>query len=272
MKLAGKVAIVTGAGKGIGQGIARCLAEEGADVVVNSFHEETAAKVADEVKAMGRRSLAVAADVTAKEGTERVVKEALDGLGKIDILVNNYGGHSKSSRHGTFADQVEAEWDDDYRFNLKSTVLMCMAAVPHFVEQQSGKIVNISSVAGRMPTASQMAYGSAKAGINYFTMTLAWDLAKYNINVNGIAPGGIYSGMSEPGIRRTIENNPELKGMDPYDYWLKNTVPMVRGRSPMKRDLTREDVGRAAVFLVSEDSRNITAQTLSVDCGEFSAL
>jgi len=271
MKLEGKVAIVTGAGKGIGQGIAHCLAEEGADVIINSFHEESAAKVAEEVRAQGRQSLAVAADVTMKEGADRVVQEALDGLGKIDILVNNYGGHSKST-HQTFLDQVEAEWDDDYRLNLKSVVLMSMAVVPHFVEKQGGKIVNVSSVAGRMPTASQMAYGSAKAGINYFTMTLAWDLARYNINVNGVAPGGIFSGMSEPGITRTIETNPEFKGMTAYEYWLEKIVPMVRGRSPLKRDLTREDVGRAVVFLASEDARNITAQTLSVDCGEFSAL
>ena len=275
MKLEGKVAIVTGAGKGIGRGIAHCLAEEGADIVINALHQETAGKVADEVKALGRKSLAVAADVTKKEGTTRVTKETIDTFGRIDILVNNFGAHTEAfytKKYTGFADQQEVEWDDDYQFNLKSMVLMCMAVVPHLVKQESGKIVNVSSVAGRLPVPSQMPYGAFKAGVNYFTMTLGWDLAKHNINVNGVAPGGVFSGMSERGIAKAIETNPDAMGMTPEEYWLKFVVPRVRGRAALKRDLTPEDIGRAVVFLASEDARNITSQTLSVDCGEFSAL
>lgn len=120
MKLEGKVALVTGAGGGIGRGIVHCLAEAGADVVINSFHEETAAKVADEVKELGRKSLGIAADVTKKEGVDGVVQKSLDTFGKIDILVNNFGAHTEAFYKGSsprFVDQEIIEWDEDYEFN-----------------------------------------------------------------------------------------------------------------------------------------------------------
>lgn len=275
MRLEGKVAIVTGAGKGIGLGIVHCLAKEGADVVVNTLHQETAQKVADEVQGMGRKSLAVAADVTKKEGAERVVKATTDALGRIDILVNNFGAHTEAfytRPNSKFTDQEIKEWDDDYEFNLKSHVLMCMAAVPVLVEQQSGKIINIASVAGKMPIPAQMPYGALKAGLIYFTRTLAVELGQYNINVNCICPGGIYSGMTERFLQRAIDSNPEAKGMTPRQFYEKFVQPNIakNARSPLKRELLAEDVGWAVVFFASEESRNITGQSLTVDCGMVS--
>jgi len=275
MRLEGKVAIVTGAGKGIGLGIVHCLAKEGADVVVNTLHQETAQKVADEVQGMGRKSLAVAADVTKKEGAERVVKATTDALGRIDILVNNFGAHTEAfytRPNSKFTDQEIKEWDDDYEFNLKSHVLMCMAAVPVLVEQQSGKIINIASVAGKMPIPAQMPYGALKAGLIYFTRTLAVELGQYNINVNCICPGGIYSGMMERFLQRAIDSNPEAKGMTPRQFYEKFVQPNIakNARSPLRRELLAEDVGWAVVFFASEESRNITGQSLTVDCGMVS--
>ena len=272
MKVEGKVAIVTGAGKGIGQGVVHCLANEGADIVVNALHEESAAKVADEVKALGRKSLAVAADVTKKEGADKLVKATMDAFGRIDILVNNFGAHTEAffnRRDPKFIDQEIVEWDDDYVFNLKSQVLMCLAAVPIFIEQESGKIVNISSVAARMAIPSQMPYGAAKAGSIYFTRTLAVELGNHNINVNCVCPGGIYSGMMERGLQRAIDNNPEAKGMTPREFYEKNIQPNIakNARTPIKRELVAEDVGHAVVFFASEEARNITGQSLTVDCG-----
>lgn len=272
MRLEGKIAIITGAGKGIGQGIAHCLAREGADVVVNALHQETAANVADEVKALGRKSLAVAADVTKRKEADRLVKETLDAFGRIDILVNNFGAHTDAfytRRNPAFTDQEEVEWDDDYQFNLKSQVLMCMAAVPHLIEQKSGKIINISSVAGRVTVPSQMPYGAFKAGSIYFTRTLAVELGAHNINVNCVCPGGIYSGMMERGLQGRIDSDPDLKGMTPREYYEKNIQPKIaeNARTPLKRELVAEDVGWAVVYFASEESRNVTGQSLTVDCG-----
>ncbi len=272
MRLEGKVAIVTGAGKGIGQGIAHCLAKEGADVVINSFHDETARAVADEVEALGRKSLAVAADVTTEEGCAKVVNETLAAFDQVDILVNNYGAHTEAFYNRgkpTFTDQEIVEWDDDYQFNLKSQVLMCMAMVPHFIKQESGKIINISSIAGIMTVPSQMPYGAFKAGSIYFTRTLAAEMAKHNINVNCVCPGGIYSGMMERGLQKAIDRNPDAKGMTPREYYEKFVQPNVakNAYTPIKRELVSEDVGHATVYFASEESRNVTGQSLNVDCG-----
>ena len=273
MRLEDKVAIVTGAGGGIGRAIALCLAKEGADVPINALHEETSGKVADEVKALGRKSLAVAADVTKKEGVARVVKETMDTFGKIDILVNNFGAHTESFYTGTspkFIDQDIVEWDDDYEFNLKSQVLMCLEVVPHFIEQEGGKIVNISSVAGRVTVPTQMPYGAFKAGSIYFTRTLAVELGRHNINVNCVCPGGIYTAMAERALKRVVERiaekDPNAKGMTPREFWENNVV--AKTRAPLKRELVPEDIGHAVVFFASEEARNITGQSINVDCGQ----
>jgi 3-oxoacyl-[acyl-carrier protein] reductase len=239
-------------------------------VVVNAFHEESAKKVADEVKALGRKSLAVAADVTKKEGAAKIVKETLDTFGRIDILVNNFGAHTEAfftREKYAFADSKIKEWDDDYEFNLKSQVLMSLEVVPHFIKQQGGKIINIASIAGRMPIPTQMPYGAAKAGSIYFTRTLGTELGRYNINVNCVCPGGVYSGMNEPFMKRAIEKNPEAQGMTPREYHEKYVLPNMVKMFPLRRELTPDDIGHAVVFFASEESRNITGQSLTVDCG-----
>ena len=195
MKLEGKTAIVTAAGRGIGRATALCLAEEGADIVVNSYREETTARVVAEVKALGRNSLGVAGDVTEYGMVERIVNETIKTFGKIDILVNNVGGGSKSLQKGEgFLGDVQAEWDAMYRQNLRTTVLMCWAVAPYFIQQKSGKIVNVSSGAGRhtSPTATA-SYGSMKAAVIMFSQYLADKLGPHNINVNCICPGLVYT-------------------------------------------------------------------------------
>jgi len=277
MKLEGKVAIVTAAGRGIGWGIALCLAEEGADVVVNALHKETAEKVADEVKALGRKSLAIEADATDGKKIAQLVQETINTFGKIDILVNNVGGHGEAYQARTslrFVDVEEAEWDQDFAINLKSHVLMCRAVVPHFQKQQSGKIVNISSGAGygfsragpgRLPEV--MVYGVAKAADIRFTRALAAELAEDNINVNCVCPGSVWSPRWEWEMTRAIQRQliPEAKGMTPREYFLRSGS----GFSPLKRRQTAEDIGHAVAFLVSEDARNITGQSLNVNGGSF---
>ena len=273
MKLEGKVAIVTGAGRGLGRGIALCLAEEGADIVVNSLHEETTNKTAADVRALGRKALAIAADIIDGAQIARVVQETLNTFGKIDILVNNVGGSAKKKETKTgFFDEVISEWDGTYEQNLRPTVLMCSAVAPHFIKQKSGKIVNISSAAGRYSFHYLIAnsYGAMKTAIIRFTQSLANDLAPHNINTNCICPGIIYTDAWERKAKQVVETTPKLKGMDPREWFvglMAGKYPELQIFTPLRREQTSEDIGRAVVFLVSEDAKNITGQTLNVDGG-----
>jgi NAD(P)-dependent dehydrogenase (short-subunit alcohol dehydrogenase family) len=272
MKLNGKTAIVTAAGRGIGRAIALCLAEEGADVVVNSYREETTARVVGEVKEWGRNSLGVAGDITDPGMIERIVKETIAVFGKIDILVNNVGGGSKSPpKVEGFLGDIQAEWDAMYRQNLRSTVLMCSAVASYFIQQKSGKIVNISSGAGRhtSPTASA-SYGSMKAAVIIFSQYLADKLGPYNINVNCICPGLVYTDIWEEKAKGYVESMPEYAGVDPRKWFvdlLAGKYPEMGLNTPLRREQTADDMGRAVVFLVSEDAKNISGQALNIDGG-----
>ena len=266
MKLEGKVAIVTGGGVGIGRGIVHCLAEEGADVAVVDINRDTARKVAGEVKASGRKSLAVEADLTDNKKVTQAVQDIINTFGKIDILVNNVGGIGKTLLARTsldFVDQKDAEWDENYELNLKTQVLMCRAVAPYFIKQKSGKIVNIASIAGKLNRSQHMAYSATKAGVIHFTRTLASALAEHNINVNCICPGVIYTPLWEVYGAQFTQLLPEAKGMTPREYFDKFLVPRVL----LKRGQTVEDIGHAVAFLVSEDAKNITGQSLNVDGG-----
>jgi NAD(P)-dependent dehydrogenase (short-subunit alcohol dehydrogenase family) len=274
MKLQDKVAIVTAGGRGIGRGIALCLAEEGANVVVNSFHEETTSNVAAEIKAMGRQSLGIPGDITKPEMIARVIQSTLDTFGRIDILVNNVGGQSrlKPTGPGLF-EQLIADWDGTYDQNLRAIVLMCKAVAPHFTEQNSGKIVNISSLSARYDSRfARVSYGSMKTALIRFSQSLANELGPHNINVNCICPGFVYTDMAAAGFKRYVESKPEYKGMDPREFFLefmKGKHPELGPLTPLQREQTAEDIGRAVVFFVSEDARNITGQTLNVDGGRI---
>lgn len=266
MKLEGKIAIVTGGGQGIGQGIVYCLAEEGADVAVVDINGVGARKVADHVKGLGRKSLAVEADLTDGTKVAQAVQEIINTFGKIDILVNNAGGLGKIflGRTSTrFIDQGDAEWDEAFTLNLRTNVLMSRAVVPYFMKQRSGKIVNISSQAGIGPGFSLMTYGAAKQSVTSFTRTLAGELAEYDINVNGICPGMVYTAFPEGTGAQFKRLNPDkAKGITTREWFLKSLA-----RTPLKREQTPEDIGRAVVFLASEDAKNITGQLLNINGG-----
>jgi len=266
MKLEGKLAIVTGGGQGIGQGIVHCLAEEGADLAVVDINGDNARKVADYVKGLGRKALTLEADLTDNKKVTQAVQETINAFGRIDILVNNVGGLGKTllARISmAFIDQEEAEWDENYELNLKTTVLMNRAVVPYFMKQKSGKIVNISSIAGKNNYPEIMAYSAAKASVISFTWTLAMELAGDNINVNCICPGAVYTPFVEARAAQFSRLNPEAKRMTPREYFDK----FFASGTPLKREQTPEDIGHAVVFLVSEDAKNITGQVLNVDSG-----
>jgi meso-butanediol dehydrogenase/(S,S)-butanediol dehydrogenase/diacetyl reductase len=281
MKLEGRVAAVTGGGAGIGRGIVQCLAEEGADVAVIDIVARTAGEIAGKVSEMGRRSLVIEANATEKQQADEALKKVLDTFGRIDILVNNVGGESKYYFEEPGTDySEEKEWDDTVRLNLKSTMLMCRGAAPVMIEQGSGKIVNIASIAGRPMSGSMRpsvdrtpeqaaafgpmtSYGVAKAGVIQFSRMLALQLAPYNINVNCICPGVLYTPLYERSAPRRKEMTPGTADLSPREYFDRYVVAGV----PLGREQTPEDIGRAVVFLSSEDAGNITGQYINVDGG-----
>ena len=293
MKLEGKVAIVAGGGQGIGEGIAVCLAEEGADIAVVDINSDTADKVVQSVEEKGRKALAISADLTDAEEVNAAVKKALDHFGTLDILVNNVGGASEEMGRMEYESRMAAEdksfppfmyqspelWDKQYHLNLKSHVMMSQAVARHFIKQQSGKIVNISSVSGRLPEIGVFPYAAMKAGDISITWSLARSLAPYNINVNCICPGFVYTPLWERGAvadyngmraakaeGRLPERFADIDQLSPKELWLRKTV---RPITPLGREQTTEDMGRTAVFLVSEDAKNITGQVLHVDGGRI---
>ena len=291
MKLEGRAALVAGGAQGIGEGIVRCLAEEGADVSIADINGERAGKVAEAVEALGRKALALGADLTDKDQATGAVRETVDFYGKIDILVNVVGGVSRGTME-LFREQranstdesmpdflsFNAEvWDRYYELNLKSHVMLSQAVAPFFIRQRSGNIVNISSVSGRVSEPNHMPYGAMKAGDISITWSLAKALAPYNVRVNCICPGYVYTPLWEMGAaarynmykEAAVKEHPptqqsKIDELTPREFWLNY---LVKPSTPLKREQTAEDMGRVVVFFVSDDAKNITGQTLHVDGG-----
>ncbi len=267
MTLDGKVAIVTGGAQGLGKGIVDCLARDGANIAIVDINGEGAQTAAEDVKSKGRKTLAVQADLTKKDQADRAVREVLDFFGRIDILVNNAGGYptmsSLAERGMRIADRDEADWDGCYDINLKTTVLMCSAVIPHLVEQKSGKIVNISSASATSPSGTLVCYATMKAGIVHYSRMLSRDLAGDNINVNCVLPGIIYTPLWERGATEYTKIIPGTENWTPREFFEKTLIPEV----PLGREQTAEDIGNAVAFFVSDEARNITGQSLNVDGG-----
>lgn len=254
MLLENRVAIITGGARGIGKGIALKFAEEGCDIVVNALHLEGARKVADEVKALGRKSLAIAADVSDSAAANDMVARTIKKFGKIDILVNNAGGIS-AGKEGTIEDTTEEEWDRVVDINLKGQFLCCRAVIPYMKKNKYGKIINVSSMGAIHPPAPIVHYHSAKGGVLGLTANLAFELARSNITVNAILPGPI----------RSEFFNEMLKGMTRAEG--KAFFKMLDNKVPMGRMGTPEEVAGVALFLASDLSSYVTGAAINVGGG-----
>mgnify|MGYP005855792063 CR=1 FL=1 len=244
--LTDKVALVTGAGSqiGFGKAIALTLAREGCDVVVNDINLKGAQKTAAEVEALGRKSLAIKADVTKKAEVQEMVALALAEFGKIDILVNNAGAITTG---GPFVEQDESAWDKDIELNLKGTMLCCQAVIPGMMERKYGKIVNISSGTVKVIHPVVSAYSIAKAGVVVFTKQLAKMAISSGITVNSVSPGW--------SLTNFVKGDKEaLKAR-----FLPET-PIGRGTEP-------QDIANTVAFLVSDVSADIVGQVNFVDGG-----
>jgi len=252
--LENRVAIVTGGAKGIGKAISLKFAEEGCDVVVNAMHFEGARKVADDIRAMGRESLAIAADVSNSTEVDDMVAQTTRKFGKIDILVNNAGGISLA-KGGSIEDTTEEDWDRIVGINLKGQFLCCRAVVPYMRKNKYGKIINVSSMGAIHPPAPIVHYHSAKGGVISLTSNLAFELARENITVNAILPGPI----------RSEFFNEMLKEMSNEEG--KAFFNMLDRRVPMQRMGMPEEVAGVALFLASELSSYVTGEAINVGGG-----
>jgi len=261
MRLAGKVAVVTGGGSGIGRGIALAMAREGADVVIPDIQVLNAERVAAEVKALGRKVTAMKTDVTSAADVKAMVDRTRETFGKIDILVNNAGMAAPPGM--PFTNNTEEDWDRTFAVNTKSVFLTCKAIAPHFIERKAGRIINIASIAGPLAAVTMPAYSVAKQGVITFTRVVAKELAQHRVTVNAICPGVLWTDFWQKLAAHLAETNPAFKGMTARQVFEKRVADIV----PMKAEQHPEDIGAAAVFLASDEARYITGQALMVDGG-----
>lgn len=245
MDFKGKKALITGSGGGIGKSIALLLADMGADIVINDVSVENAQKTAGQIISKGRKAIVSGANVA--NGTE--VKEMFESIGasfgRLDILVNNAG----ITRDGLLLAMEENQWDQVMDVNLKGVFLCCKSAAKMMSGQQYGKIINISSASALMGNIGQVNYAASKGGVISMTKTLAKELAKFNINVNAVAPGFIKTAMTQA-VPEKVEK------------YLLGQIPLRRAGEP-------EEVANAVAFLASDLSAYITGQILSVNGGMY---
>jgi len=247
MKLEGKKALVTGSSRGIGRAIALALAAEGADVAVNcSSSIKKAEEVAREIRSLGRQSMVIKADVADKASVEKMVDETVGHFGKIDILVNN-AGIATIAPSETLEEKV---WRRGLDVMLTGTFFCSQAAGREMIKQKSGKIINIASINGIVAFPERASYCSAKAGVMALTKVLASEWARYNINVNAVAPGYIETEL----VGKLVSQG-------------KFKINELKRRTPGGKLTSEEDVAETVVFLASDSSKSINGQTIVIDGG-----
>ena len=246
MKLESKVALVTGSSRGVGKAVALGFAKNGADVVINyTSNKEAADNVVSEIESMGRKAIAVKADVAVLSDVNDLVGAAVETFGKLDILVNNAG----FTRPAMMVKMSEDQWDQVVDIHLKGAFMCSQAAARHMKEQNSGKIINVTSVAGLVGTVGQINYSAAKGGIISMTKSIAREMARYSVCANVISLGIVATDMTEK-----IRSDEKLK-------------EIYMNRILLKRFAEPDDISPAFVFLGSDDSNYITGQLLCVDGG-----
>lgn len=244
--LVGKIAIITGGGRGIGEAISKRFAQEGAVVVVADNNVETSKKVVSEIKKKGKKALAIQMDVSRSGDAKRLVEETLKEFGQIDILVNNAGVHKRTP----FLAISEDEWDWMLNVNLKGPFLCSQMVTREMVKAgKKGKIINICSITAEVAIADQVHYSASKAGVYMLTRSMALELAPYGINVNAVGPGPIRTTIT----RDRMEDPKQLE-------WLVGNIPLGRVGEPA-------EVASAVLFFAGSESDFITGHMLVVDGG-----
>jgi len=255
MILSDQVALVTGAGQGIGKATALALAEAGAHVAVADINGQQAEETGSAVMALGPRGLALQADVGNLQDIDRMVRQTVETFGKVDMLVNNAG----VTRRASIMDLTEADWDRIHRVNAKGVFFCLQRVAREMIPRRSGRIVNIASMAGKgYAGTSNAAYAASKGAVISLTKIAAQQLGVHNINVNAICPGVTRTALSEANLRvRAQEEGVSVEEMERRRTQL---IPIGRANDP-------EDIAAMAVFLASPGARNITGQSFNVDGG-----
>ncbi len=256
MLLEGKTAIVTGAGRGIGEAIAKRFAAEGAAVVLAARTEHEVRRVASEIEAAGGRAVAVAADVSEEAGCEKIVQVTREKFGAIHILVNNAGIYGPVLPVERISAQ---EWDEVMAVNLRSAFLLSRLMLPEMYERGEGTIINVTSAAAKAAFPLNSPYAASKAGMIGLTRTLAAEAARKGVRVNAISPGPVPSTKMSEQLRR---------GLGAIYKMSDEEMTQRMGQSTLQgRPQTPDEIASAALFLVSDQASAITAQTLNVDGG-----
>ncbi|MEW6263580.1 MAG: glucose 1-dehydrogenase [Thermodesulfobacteriota bacterium] len=251
-RLVGKVALVTGGGRGIGQVIAMAMAAEGAKVAVAEVSERRCKETDDKIIEMGGDAISVQVDVSVWADVEKTVRTVVERFERVDILVNNAG----IGQVENFLDGVNERWEKLIAVNLMGSLFFSRAVLGDMVQRKAGKIINISSNAGLFPCARQVVYSAAKGGVVAFTKSLASEMAPYHININAICPGHVET----PMYMKAQDILPDH--LKPYQRRMQNDIPWGRLAEP-------NEVARLAVFLASDDAGYITGQCISIDGGAF---
>jgi NAD(P)-dependent dehydrogenase (short-subunit alcohol dehydrogenase family) len=256
MDLANQVALVTGAGGGIGKATALALARAGAQVVVADIAGGQATATAESImESQYPRSLAVQADVGDLQDIDRMVRQAMDEFGQIDILVNNAG----VTRRADIMDLTEQDWDRIHRVNAKGVFFCLQRVAREMIPRHSGRIINIASIAGKgYAGASNAAYAASKGAVIGLTKLAALQLARHNININAVCPGVTRTALSDANLKSRAEE--ENVTREEMERRRADAIPLKRANDP-------EDIAAMVVFLASPGSRNITGQSFNVDGG-----
>lgn len=253
-RLAGKIAVVTGASRGIGEEIAKAYAREGADCVLAARSVDRLEETAGELEGLGVKALAVPVDVTDDGSVDELARRTLDAFGRIDVLVNNAGVY----RPAPFLDYEMEDWQELVEVNLLGTVRVTRAFLPGMLEHGSGAIVNVASTAGKYGSLFQSPYNSSKHAVVGLTRCLALETAKSGVRVNAVCPGFV----DTPMVGDALPRFAEIFGV-PSD----EVLPRLLQRVPMGRLLEPDEVASLAVYLGSDESRGMTGQSLTISGG-----
>jgi len=260
LKIDGKIAIVTGAGNGIGKGIASRLAAEHATVIAVDINKTDAERVFSEISGKGGKGLALHADMTEERAVDNMVRQCKEQFGQIDILVNNVGGGSDSA---LVIDLPNEAWDKTIEVNLRSTFLCSRAVAREMIPRKQGRIVNIASISGKVGESLIGAYCAAKFGVIGLKQVLARELGRHSITVNAVCPGYVWT----PGwehLAQWLKDNFSTMADKSLEQIFEERV---KATTPLRRPQTVEDVASLVAYLVSEKAQNITGQAINVDGG-----